>query len=70
MCEEVSRVKSEIDLVGYAFMEAYSCSILKGKVGSARHIGQNVLSTKTMVSGPGNNHTHVGVDIVVCLGRW
>ena len=42
MCEEVSRVKSEIDLVGYAFMEAYSCSILKGKVGSARHIGQNV----------------------------
>ena len=51
-------------------MKADSCSIFNGESGAADHVGWDLRATEATASGPGNGHTHVSVNIVVCLGGW
>ena len=52
-------------LVRGILMETDYCSIFKGEVIMAFHIGGNAPLSDTAVSGSGYGHIHVSVDIVV-----
>ena len=51
-------------------MEAYYCSVFKGNVGLACHIGQGTQLLETVVGGPGNFHNYISVEIILCLVGW
>ena len=54
-------------LVGDILTETDSCSIFKGEVRTAHHVGWHIRTSDTVMSGHGYGHTHISVDIVVRL---